>query len=136
MLIYLLKFLHVLIALSLIGLAVYCIVLTSSRKYAIANVHHHNKILRAHRAMLLIIVFALVSGTLMVYPRNFNFHTPWIRAAYLFSAIVIAGMLTMTFLKKKFSTPKRSVWLVFYFVLLVILMTIVHDAMTKTTFLF
>jgi hypothetical protein len=134
--IYFLKFAHVLVALSLLGLAVYCIVLTGSRKYAIANIHHHNKILRAHRAMLVIVVFALISGSLLVYPKNFTFHTPWIRAAYLFCMVFVAGILGMTLWKKKFVTSKRMTWLTLYILLIIILLGLVHDAVTKTTFLF
>jgi hypothetical protein len=136
MTIYFLKFIHILIALSLLGLSVYCIVLTSSRKYAVANVYQHKKILRIHGLMLLVVMCAILTGTFLVYPTSFTFQTPWIRAAYLLCLIFTAGILLMTFLKRKLVTPKRYVWLIPYFMLTVILMGLVHDAVTKTTFIF
>lgn len=136
MTIYFLKFIHVLVALSLLGLAVYCMTLTASRKYAMANAYQQHKILRLHRLMLLIVALAMLTGTFLVYPKNFTFHTPWIRAAYLLSLIFAAGILLLTFLKKKTKTPQRLAWLFFYFMLSLILIGIVHDAVTKTTFIF
>jgi uncharacterized membrane protein YozB (DUF420 family) len=82
------------------------------------------------RIILWLSLFALITGTLLVHPKNFTFHTPWIKAAYL---LLIAFSLGILMLKKYIINPYLLRFS--YFILLIILIFITHDAVTKTTFL-
>lgn len=92
--------------------------------------------------MLLISLFILVTGTFLVLPRHFTFHTPWIQAAYLLTMIYFICISVLILLKKyrlmkedtgKISKPKQLLWRLAYIFLLVLLTLVVHDAVTKTT---
>ncbi len=112
MLINFLKFFHVLFALSLLGSVIYCIALANSYQYKNIN-----------KFMLWISLFAVLTGTLLVYPKHFTFHTPWIEAAYILTFVFSLGVLLLTLLKRNF--------LFVYFLLGIILIFIIHDAVTK-----
>lgn len=113
------KFLHVFIALSMLGATFFC--LQSIRNNYQINFSSINKILA------LLSLFALLTGTLLVHPKQFNFTTPWIMAAFglLSSFVIILFALNYYKYAKKWS----------YALLLVILFIIMHDAVTKTTFI-
>jgi uncharacterized membrane protein SirB2 len=81
--------------------------------------------------MLYFSLFAILTGTLLVYPKHFTFHTPWIQAAYLLVTIFSLGILT---LQKKNKIP-RLIKLFSYLILIVILIGVIHDAVTKSTFI-
>lgn len=125
MLTYFIKFLHVFIALGLLGLTVVC--------FALAGPHNLNKILRINKILLILTPFALITGTLLVYPKQYTFHTPWIMAAYGLLGVFCSAIILALFLQEKIA--KRWVWKIIYFLLLGILTMIVHDAVTKTSFL-
>jgi len=95
--------------------------------------------------MLVLCLFAMITGTLLVIPKHFTFHTPWIQAAYLLLLCAGLGIFSLILLKKKrilkkgnepFSRKERAVWQFAYFVLAIVLIGIIHDAVTKTTFVF
>jgi cell division protein FtsW (lipid II flippase) len=135
MLIALLKFLHMLFTLGLSGAIIYCIILVSSRKFALNNPYHHHKIYFINRALMWLMTFTILTGTLLIYPKHFTFHTPWIQAAYTLVLVfsMIVGLLIV--LAKKNSQQKRWLWLLAYMLLAVILIGIIRDAVTKTTLL-
>jgi hypothetical protein len=104
------KFIHILCALGLLGGTTY-------RFMAIT--------FRLNKLFLLLAGLAILTGTLLIYPTHFTFHTPWIIAAYLLTFFYILGVTLSLFLK----TPSRLI----YFFLMVTLILIIHDAVTKTT---
>lgn len=121
----LLKFLHLLFALGLIIALIYCVFFLSRKDYLTA---------RLHRPMIYLSVLAMLTGTFLVYPKQFTFHTPWIQAAYFFVLLLWVGLAFISYFKRKNNTP---VWVLrlIYASLLLILIIVTHDAVTKTTFL-
>jgi hypothetical protein len=136
MLIELLKFIHVSFALILIAAIIYSIVLTCSKKFTRAPTRHQQTLLRIRRLMLMIVLMAVVTGSLLIYPKNFSLHTPWIIAAYLSALLFSTGLAAMTWMKKKFSNSRRWAWLTLYIFLSFALLTLVHGAVTKQAFYF
>lgn len=124
MLIYFIKFIHLLCTLGLLGIVGYCLV---SRIKQSVFPRTLNKL------MLLLAAGAAFTGTLLIYPKHFTIHTPWIKAAYVF---VFAFVLGLVFLIKTQNHVKLARFHpIIYVALLVILVCITHDAVTKTTFL-
>lgn len=134
MLIHFLKFFHVLITVGLLGSALYCLILIFSKKAAPAHCVQHDQVTCMNKIMLLLLVLAMLTGTFLVYPKQFTFHTHWIQAAYFLSLLCIFGISLLILFKKKIKM--RSVWMFSYLVLIVILIGIIHDAVTKSTFVF
>lgn len=116
--IYLLKFIHLLCTLSLLGLIIYIVLFAPNRMKQLS------------RLMLYLSLLALMTGTLLIYPKHFSFHTPWIQAAYLLIVVFATGIIFLRRIEKKFLQRTGLI------ALSVILLLIVHDAVTKTTFLF
>jgi uncharacterized membrane protein len=134
MLVELLKFIHVIFALVLISAIIYSIILTCSKKFTRSHQKHHLKILRLQRLMLITVLIAITTGSLLIYPKNFSLHTPWIRTAYVFALLFTISLLTLTWMKKKFSTTQRWAWLTIYIFMGFALLTLVHGAVTKHPF--
>jgi hypothetical protein len=134
MLIDVLKFLHLLCILGIVGSTLYCIRLVATKKFALANTNHQQKISLLNRIIMWLVVFAIITGTLLVHPTNFTFHTPWIIAAYLLIAVFSFGMGMLQMMRKRFKQQPRWVWLVIYGLLMIVLMLVVQGAVTKTAF--
>lgn len=114
-LIYLLKFFHVLFALSLLSLTTYT---------SLSNQLMQKKL---NRGLLWLSPCALLTGTLLVYPKHFTFHTPWIMAAYFLLFSFSAGIIVLNYVK-------NNDWRKFiYFILIILLILVIHDAVTKLT---
>lgn len=115
----LIKFIHVLTAVGLLAALFIC--LTLGRQTSI----HKNHLIAA--ALL-----AALSGLLLIYPAHFNLHTPWIQVAIagvsLFILIVFFFFPTQITVRPR---QRQAVSLL----LIALLLIIVHDAVTKTTFL-
>lgn len=79
---------------------------------------------RTNSILLLFCLLAAVTGTFLVYPKHYTFHTPWIQAAYALTLLVSLGIGVML-------AKKKSSRLIF-FILIVALILITHDAVTKT----
>lgn len=135
MLIALLKFLHLLLTLGLTSAVVYCVFLVATKKFALNNSYHHKRIHLLNRAMMWLATFAILTGTLLVYPKHFTFHTVWVQTAYTLVLLftLVLGLLMM--LAKKNDRQTRWLWLLAYLLLAVILVNLIHDAVTKTTLL-
>lgn len=116
MLVYFIKFLHILTALSLMGVVLLGI---TNQKF-----HFLQKI------FLILGFIAFISGSALVYPSHFTFHTPWIMAAYL----LLGTFALITLLLKKIKNIKIATGL--YILLFFILTFVIHDAVLKSTFLF
>ena len=135
MLVNIVKFLHMLCVLGLFGATLYCLLQTGSKKLALANTRLQEKITRMNQLLLGLGSLALLSGTLLVYPKHFTFHTPWIQAAYVLVIVFGLGIAALLILRKKMVAHRR-LQRVAYLALIVILIAITHDAVTKTTFVF
>jgi hypothetical protein len=109
------KFIHLLFALGLIGLTSYCIF--SKDTFFRGNIK---------KILLLMSIFALFTGALLVHQTPYNFHTPWIQAAFILLSIFMIGIV--------FSFYKKIDHPFFYSILLVLLILISQDAVRKMTF--
>jgi hypothetical protein len=94
--------------------------------------------------MLLISFITMATGTLLVLPKHFTFHTPWIQAAYVLTTLYSLSIITLIFFRKKrrvkmagdkLTQGQQYLWRLAYLALLFILILVVHDAVTKTRFL-
>ena len=123
--VYLLKFIHIILALGLVGTAIYCVVAVGLKK--------SHTLLK--QVLLLLAFLALLTGSLLVLPKHYSFTTPWIQAAY---ALVMVFALLVTSLlvwNKKRGIHHRGWWIMGYVFLIVLLVMIIHDAVTKSTFI-
>lgn len=73
-------------------------------------------------------VLAGVTGSLLIYPKHYTLHTHWIIAAYL----LLASFILLILYSHKIRS--RTAWVGFCTLSLLILITIVHDAVLKQTF--
>src|SRR5205823_14041533 len=83
MFISIIKLIHLLFALGLLGLSFFCVVLISTKKTKIISQSRINTFTSINKIMLGVALFAALTGTLLVYPKDYTFHTHWIVAAYL-----------------------------------------------------
>lgn len=123
------KFIHLLLTLGLLGSTVFCIVLIGTKKLTSSRFYQSCKII------LLLALLVAFTGTLLVHPRHFTFHTPWIQAAYLLIISFIISILLLMHVRKKQVEINHWPWQLAYCGLVILLITIIHDAVTKTTFL-
>jgi drug/metabolite transporter (DMT)-like permease len=124
----LVKFLHLLFVLSLAGIIVYCLSVVSTKKFVLNPAYQKIKIHHLNRYLLLLAAGALCTGTLLVYPKHFTYHTSWIQTAYALLALFAGILLILLSIKQRFA---RSIWLMIYLLLALILITAIHDAVTK-----
>jgi len=81
------------------------------------------------------ILIAMLLGTLLVLPKHYTFHTPWIQAAYFFVGILfLAILLLASIIKKKKNITQKHFWQGAYLFLIIILICIIRDAVMKTSF--
>lgn len=138
MLVNLIKFIHLLCVLGLVGCVLFCTATIIFRKTAGIEHSISQQLGRFSRAILGFSGVAMLTGTLLVYPKAFTFHTPWIQAAYI---LVLSFILTVVLLKRqigpgKTMTPNKCVlFQLAYLGLFILLIVIIHDAVTKTTFI-
>lgn len=93
------------------------------------------------RALLWLLLLTAITGTLLVQPRHFTFHTHWIIAAYIL-VILCGGLLQYPYRQQRKLTQGglacslRGIWLERILLLLSTLglIIIIHDAVTKQTF--
>lgn len=123
MLIDLIKFIHLLITLGLLGLTFHCVTAKGTLNLKRINV-----------TLLSLSVLAIATGTLLVYPKHFTFHTPWIQAAYVLVVGFCLCIGSMVFFNRKICVPKNLLRGI-YLILFTLLVLVIHDAVTKTTFL-
>lgn len=142
MLIALIKFIHLLCVLSSVGLVAAEIFPQRARRGISTQCHtmaqSYTSAVKNYRPGVTyigaFIALAAITGCLLVYPKGYTFHTPWIEAALLLASTVIVGLLVMHGLQgpsqKKTYGLLRSLLSLF---LLIILLVIIHDAVQKTT---
>ncbi|MBB71599.1 MAG: hypothetical protein CMF50_04320 [Legionellales bacterium] len=123
----LIKFLHMLCIFGIIGIVSGRLFLAQRR---FAELDHIAG--RLDWTLIALLVFGGITGSLMVLPKGYQFTTPWIMAAFIFVglAIILAAFALKT-------NKKPSKWLsnIAYGMLLVIIVSIIHDAVTRQTFL-
>lgn len=113
------KFFHLILALSLLGSVTFCLV--SARSHSICVNYRWNV------ALLWLALLAMITGTLLIHPLHFTFHTLWIKAAYVLFFCFIGCVLAKTFLTMPLWATRGI-----YFILLLLLLCIIHDVVTKT----
>lgn len=133
MLIYFIKFIHILCVLGLLGTAIYNALLLSPKKIVMNNSAGYPAYF-LNKSMLILALLSMLTGTLLVYPKHFTFHTHWVQAAYLLLLFFGFGVVGLNWLHKK----QKSVWTksLVCLILIALLFFIIHDAVTKNTFLF
>src|SRR5438093_6333774 len=107
MFISIIKLIHLLFALGLLGLSFFCVVLISTKKTKIISQSRINTFTSINKIMLGVALFAALTGTLLVYPKDYTFHTHWIVAAYLLVVLFCILVSVLLILKNKL----REHWL-------------------------
>ena len=130
MLINLIKFIHILLTLGLFGLTAYCLTFISSSHFTQTK---NDSLTYLNKIILIFAFFAAMTGTLLVYPKHFTFHTPWILAAYVLVFVYSLGVCALILFRKQ--RKYRWLWYCVYGILILILVAVIHDAVTKNTFL-
>ncbi len=123
-----LKFLHVILAMMLLGIVLLnCL----------------SRMKNSRRVFLQIGLLAGITGTLLIYPRHFTLHTPWIQAAFLLLGLFLvlvfffAPKSQIAVFESTSNHPKAAsgwLWYALTPILALILMIIIHDAVMKTAF--
>jgi len=123
LLVQIIKFVHVLTAVSLLAVV---FIACFKTKHAIFS-----PVISAFLPCGL--VLSGITGCLLVYPKHFDFHTPWIQVALLATGISLLPACLVFYPSGRGS---RWIRLVSCLLLVFILPIIVHDAVTKSTFVF
>ena len=118
MAVYFIKFFHLLFAMGLLG--------------TVAFLFYSKNIRPWYKILFCFSFFALLTGTLLVYPAHFTFHTPWIKAAYLLLSMFIAGLVGLFLYPIKNKKLTKFIFLILFLLLLLI----THDAVRKESFIF
>ena len=122
----LLKFFHVLVALTLFGFVLANLLTQLMTPKQILSP-------RIDQLSLLLCVLLMITASMLVVPEGYTFTTPWINAAFIYLAVVMLQLVLACVLKVK--KPPVSTWVLLlnYGMMIVILMGIIHDAVTKHT---
>lgn len=125
--IYLIKFIHIISALSLLGITMYCLVFIIKTKTIPLPL--------IHKRLLYISLLAMLTGTLLIYPKHFSFATPWIQAAYILVICYASFVALFNRYRDTFLFKYQGIISISYVLLIVLLIIVIHDAVTKSTFL-
>jgi hypothetical protein len=125
--IYLIKFIHIISALSLLGITMYCLVFIIKTKTIPLPL--------IHKRLLYISLLAMLTGTLLIYPKHFSFATPWIQAAYILVICYASIIALFNRYRDAFLFKYQGIISISYLMLIVLLIVVIHDAVTKSTFL-
>ena len=121
------KFIHLLFVVSLTGATFYHVALVGWKR--------QDPIPAINLSLFLLSLGALTTGTLLVLPKHFTFHTPWIEAAYLLVLAYCLGLAGLILFRNNALVKKYRVMGLLYFTLIIVLVLVIHDAVTKTTFM-
>lgn len=92
------------------------------------------------RALLWLLLFTAITGTLLVHPRHFTFHTHWIIAAYIL--VILCGSLWQypygqqrKLTQGAIAYTLKGIWLerIILAITLLSLVMVIHDAVVKQT---
>ncbi len=86
------------------------------------------------------VILLAVTGSALVYPKGFTWTAPWIDAAYLFLVLAALCLWVLNRLRRAVLSPSSRTWQRLSYhalnaVLMVILIVIAYEAVSKTTFL-
>ncbi len=91
--------------------------------------------------LLWLLLLTAITGTFLVYPRHFNFHTHWIIAAYLLVTVCGALFLYLYRQQRGFAQGDLSYSLsslclerISLFLSTFVFLVLIHDAVLKQTF--
>lgn len=140
---YIAKWLHLCLVLLLLGglVASYSLTCVLSRGVSAAAIAVVQPLLKSLQWITWLAVIVLAAtGSALVYPKGYTWSTPWIEAAYLFLALAVVGLWAVFRLKRAVlsASSRPWQWLSYHAlnaVLLVILVVIAYEAVSKTTFL-
>jgi hypothetical protein len=125
MLINLIKFVHILLMLALVAGIIASLFQVKAKKFT-SN--------RFDNSLLITCLLLVFTGTLLVHPKHFSFHTIWIQVAYVLIILFGLALLLSRLFKKPGAAARRWAWAGLYLFLLLILFCIIHDAVTKLVF--
>ncbi len=131
LLVQLIKCIHLLLTLSIVGAIFYSFVAVFSPRF---ETKRRAMVIRLNKGLVGLIFFAGLTGALLIYPRHFSLQTPWIQAAFLLVSVCWVVLLGLLAIRHK--TYYRWVCGFVYVLLILILIGVIHDAVTKTTFIF
>lgn len=132
------KFFHiismlVLCATFLLNYVAWCVLpWSSSQKYIFLSFAKLRVILPAA------LLTAMLTGGLLIYPKGYSVHTPWIEAAFALLMLIVCLWFFSQWMITKWSVAKHRVLILLgvhfvYAAVFFFLFLIVHDAVTKTT---
>lgn len=125
MIIEILKFLHLLFALTLFGLVLFNFsTQLSSRKMSLSY--------KTDYFSLVVVLLLFITASFLVVPKGYTFATPWINTAFTLLTVITIQLFLSVYFKKKKSMLKKFL-LANYGIMIIILIMIVHDAVTKHT---
>lgn len=131
------KFIHILSALSLTGLLIlnYGLLCLSLRKTAGQALQLNNRRFAeaSEYCALAIAIIAFFTGVLLITPKGFAFSTPWISAALTGLTLIMLLIGLNLFLRKYMDTFFQRYYHVNYWLIFIGLILIIHDAVTKHT---
>lgn len=129
------KTIHLIIVMLLIGSMASLMVLS----FKAAQEWHKARYL-VLRILLWLLLFTTITGTLLVHPRHFTFHTHWIIAAYAL-VLLCGGLLHYPYRQQRKLTRSalaytlKGIWLERTILLISMLgfIMVIHDAVAKQT---
>lgn len=142
------KFFHVMLGVALFGVII-------SFYFYIINTIRHNRVvslqytiqfsLYADIVLFFIFVTMFITGTLLVNQNHFLFSTPWIRSAYILLGLTLMawiGSSLIRFINYKAIQANHTITFRYkklyhglHWIMVIFIIFIIHDAVTKTTFL-
>lgn len=125
MLIDILKFLHILCALTLFGLVLFNLISLLITPKKMLSIH-------TDYFSVIVMIILFVTASFLVIPKGYTFATPWINIAFTFLTLIMIQMCLSIYLKIKKNHLKKLLTLN-YGVMVIILMMIIHDAVSKHT---
>ncbi len=130
----LIKFSHLILALGIVGM-LFCCMLATFKQPLFA--YNHKTITHIERGLIIMMTIGMITGAFLVYPKGFTFHTPWIRAAFelLTMSIVLLGIQNLWRRKKTPTTVSQRIFRLNYVVIIILMVLLTHDAITKHTWL-
>lgn len=138
-----LKFIHVLIGVTILGLFVAYYFYFSLTKYEMPAARRMLKLSLITDCFVFIAIMLLfMTGTHLVLANHFSFQTPWIQMAYkilgllTFCWLIIVAIKALNFFKKDQTIfLGKRVFHTCHVLIFILFVLIIHDAVTQSTFL-
>jgi L-asparagine transporter-like permease len=121
------KFIHISCMLTLCGLILVNTVLSMQKDQKLASS------IKLDLFCFITIACLYFTGAMLVIPKGFTFITPWINAAFAFVSVISIQIGLGIYLKTFYFNKVKWLISLNYSVMLIILIAIIHDAVTKHT---